>query len=203
MRRWCSLYSAWRCLGAVAEAQLCSVRPAASRHALQLISCSIPSSSNSSSSSSPAWQFPVFSSGSCGSNTSSIRWYAKHPQRVALRRANIAASRQAVAPFLQPHTAAAAEEVKQKAKAPVIDTALPTLPAVKEPEHFVRIGRITGPYKVEPQAAFAVVQLGAHQYKVGASPQQPGSGTCHACGSEAAQQRNSAMLQESAAAAAE
>jgi hypothetical protein len=46
---------------------------------------------------------------------------------------------------------------------------------VEEPAHFVRIGRITGPYKVEPQAAFAVIQLGAHQYKVRTVPWHPAS----------------------------
>lgn len=47
-----------------------------------------------------------------------------------------------------------------------IATAIPPLPQVDEPPHWRPVGRIEGLYTVDPQPAFAVVQLGPFQYKV-------------------------------------
>jgi hypothetical protein len=95
---------------------------------------------------------------------SQVRSYAKHPQAVLLKRANLRASREAVEPFLdKPPSNAAALAAPKGA---VIDTAIPPLPVVPEPVHYQRIGRITGPYSIKPQLAFAVVQLGPNQFKV-------------------------------------
>jgi large subunit ribosomal protein L21 len=87
--------------------------------------------------------------------------------KLSLKRANNQASWAAVQPFLeqqqgQPDQVAAAAA----AKPPPIQTAIPPLPQLEEPEQHRKIGRITGPYSITRQAAFAVVETGGSQFKV-------------------------------------
>ncbi|KAF6259378.1 ribosomal protein L21-like protein [Scenedesmus sp. NREL 46B-D3] len=92
--------------------------------------------------------------------------------KLSLKRANNKASWAAVQPFLeqeqrQPDQAAAAgAAAAAAAKLPPIKSAIPPLPQLDEPEQHRRIGRITGPYSITRQAAFAVVESGGAQFKV-------------------------------------
>jgi large subunit ribosomal protein L21 len=89
--------------------------------------------------------------------------------KLSLKRANNKASWAAVQPFLeqqqrQPDQVAAAAAAA--AKLPPIQSAIPSLPRLEEPEQHRKIGRITGPYSITRQAAFAVVESGGAQFKV-------------------------------------
>jgi large subunit ribosomal protein L21 len=90
--------------------------------------------------------------------------------KLSLKRANNQASWAAVQPFLeqqqQPDHAAAAAAAAAAAKLPPIQSAIPPLPQLEEPELHRKIGRITGPYSITRQAAFAVVESGGSQFKV-------------------------------------
>jgi large subunit ribosomal protein L21 len=86
--------------------------------------------------------------------------------KLSLKRVNNQASWAAVQPFLeqqQPDQAAAAAAA---AKQPPMQSAIPALPQLEEPEHHRKIGRITGPYSITRQAAFAVLESGGSQFKV-------------------------------------
>jgi len=86
-----------------------------------------------------------------------------------MRKANNLASRLAVADVLGPNWCSDADgsaAAPEKRSPPAVDTALPPLPAVEEPDHWHAIGRVEGQYRVDPQDAFAVLQLGPYQYKV-------------------------------------
>ncbi|WIA37505.1 hypothetical protein OEZ86_014417 [Tetradesmus obliquus] len=89
--------------------------------------------------------------------------------KLSLKRANNQASWAAVQPFLeqrQPDQAAAAAAAAAAAKSQQIQSAIPPLPQLQEPEHNRKIGCITGPYSITRQAAFAVVESGGSQFKV-------------------------------------
>jgi hypothetical protein len=115
-----------------------------------------------------------------------LRAYStRRPNKLSTRRQDARASRLAVAevlgedwrsrnadgspapprPGAAPPAAAAAPAAAAPAAAPIA-TAIPPLPVVPEPPHWRAVGRVEGPYGVEPQAMFAVVQLGPFQYKV-------------------------------------
>ena len=68
----------------------------------------------------------------------------------------------------QQQTPQPAQPVKQKRRGPIIETALPpgALTPHAEPPEWTAVGRVAGPYRVDAQDAFAVVELGPFQYKV-------------------------------------
>lgn len=105
-----------------------------------------------------------------------LRCYGtRRPNSLSMRKANSLASRLAVQEVLgdtwrdtqQQDQQEQEQQQKQQKRVPkVIDTALPDLPVNLEPDHWRHIGRIEGQYSVDPQDAFAVVQIGPFQYKI-------------------------------------
>ena len=79
---------------------------------------------------------------------------------------NNLASKQAVQPFLPPPSAEELQERSRYSRAPILDTCIPDIPAVPKPYPFRRVGVITGPYSLQMQQAFAVVELAGTQFKV-------------------------------------
>ncbi|KIZ04784.1 50S ribosomal protein L21 [Monoraphidium neglectum] len=95
------------------------------------------------------------------------------------RKENNTASRLAVAEVLgdewrsrtpdgRPRAGAAPGEQQQQQRRPptVVDSAIPAIPEVDEPDHWRAVGRVEAAFTVPLQPAFAVVQLGPFQYKV-------------------------------------
>jgi large subunit ribosomal protein L21 len=89
-----------------------------------------------------------------------VRLMGGRTHKLSLKRPNNRASWLAVQPFLKEKPPAAAD------KAPVIESAIPALPKLREPPPLRLIGKITGPYAVSRQAAFAVMQSSSAQFKV-------------------------------------
>lgn len=79
------------------------------------------------------------------------------------RRINNTSSWHAVKPFLEQQKAGPASSARPPRALP---TAIPEIPKVPEPFHYHKIGRITGPFQVTPQPAFAIFELGPYQYRV-------------------------------------
>ncbi|GBF88209.1 mitochondrial ribosomal protein L21 [Raphidocelis subcapitata] len=93
----------------------------------------------------------------------------RRPNSLSMRSANNLASRLAVADVLGEDWRAppgADAPLRRAPPPPRVPTALPLLPVVPEPAHWRAIGRVQGEYRVAPQDAFAVVQLGPFQYKI-------------------------------------
>lgn len=88
--------------------------------------------------------------------------------KLSLKRANNKASWQAVQPFLQDQQQQQPKGgtgVPRQRPNPIV-TAIPPLPQLQEPAEYRKIGKLTGPYSVTQQAAFAVIQTGGSQFKV-------------------------------------
>eukprot|EP00878_Enallax_costatus_P008902 GHUV01009306.1.p1 GENE.GHUV01009306.1~~GHUV01009306.1.p1 ORF type:complete len:325 (+),score=85.82 GHUV01009306.1:256-1230(+) len=98
---------------------------------------------------------------------SHVRYMGGGPHKLSLKRENNKASRAAVRPFLQqqqPTQQHSKMSPRQKPK-PIV-TAIPQLPQLDEPRQLRKIGKLTAPYAITQQAAFAVVETGGTQFKV-------------------------------------
>lgn len=79
---------------------------------------------------------------------------------------NTKASWLAVKPFLPPLSAEEVEHRQRFKRAPIVDTCIPPLPTVDYPTFWTKVGKIVGPYSLETQRCFAVVEIGGTQHKV-------------------------------------
>lgn len=87
--------------------------------------------------------------------------------KLSLKRANNKASWDAVRPFLEDQQPKQQHNRRQrKERATPIHSAIPELPKLDEPAHYRKIGKLTAPYSIAQQAAFAVVETGGSQFKV-------------------------------------
>lgn len=87
--------------------------------------------------------------------------------KLSLKRANNKASWAAVQPFLeqQQGTGQSTTARAQQKSQPIL-TAIPELPKQREPAQHRKIGKLTAPYAITQQAAFAVIETGGSQFKV-------------------------------------
>jgi large subunit ribosomal protein L21 len=97
--------------------------------------------------------------------------------KLSLKRANNAASWAAAAPSLPPEHPGRRRRRRGDdgmpppsgealPPPPPIESGIPPLPKLQEPLDHVHIGRITGPYRISKQHAFAVIASGGTQFKV-------------------------------------
>eukprot|EP00879_Flechtneria_rotunda_P008553 GHRR01008960.1.p1 GENE.GHRR01008960.1~~GHRR01008960.1.p1 ORF type:complete len:295 (+),score=104.38 GHRR01008960.1:1166-2050(+) len=108
----------------------------------------------SSGTSPPAWCF------------ASVRHMAGRTHKLSLKKHNNRASWAAAQPYVeQAALQQGSQQQQQLSKVQPIRTGIPELPKLEEPLHYRKIGRITGPYTITPQAAFGIVDTGGFQYK--------------------------------------
>lgn len=104
-----------------------------------------------------------------------VRWYRKNKTRrrgkstlPSNRPLNDRASWLAVDPFVGESRRPLRDELLSKSyqQAPIVDTCIPPIPEPPKPKLWVKVGRITGEYRLQTQPAFAVVELAGRQFKV-------------------------------------
>ena len=82
----------------------------------------------------------------------------------SLKPLNTTASWKAAEPYLpnrtQPPTSPA------QPQSPIVDSCIPPVPQAPKPDEYLRVGRVTGPYRLELQPLFAAVEIAGTQFKV-------------------------------------
>lgn len=93
-----------------------------------------------------------------------LRYYKS--KKSSMKPINTRASWLAVKPFLPPVPPEVLEERQRFQRAPIVETCIPPLPVVQYPPFWTRYGKIVGPYELELQQSFAVVEIQGAQHKV-------------------------------------